>query len=212
MRFALLVGRRTQPAPVIVLDVPPDFHEVPLESDVRSRTSAQIDLLDQMRLEDRAQREALSLYLEALAVRLASGSVVGTAFCAVQLDGHPSTATLTVALQPTGTADRGLAALGAAEAMRREGRYQSVELRELGTQLTVMAVAERPAVPGDDPSVPAGATLRELSAFVPVSGFECAAMVTLSTPCLEDWGTYIDVVSDICRTMQIQSTHPDFIR
>ena len=118
MRFALLIGPRTEAAPVIVLDVPPDFHQVPLERETESRTGAQLQVLEDMGLSDRGQREALSLYLEALAVRLSRGSVLGTAFCAVQVDGHPSTATLTVALQPTHTGDRGLAVMGAAEAIQ----------------------------------------------------------------------------------------------
>jgi hypothetical protein len=208
----VLIGPRTEAAPVIVLDVPPDFHQVPLEADLQRRTASQLKVLEDMGLSDRSQREALSLYLEALAGRLSAGNVVGTAFCAVQLDGRPSTATLTVGMLPTHSLDRGLVALGAAESMRREGRFQSVRLLELGQHPVVAAVAERASVPGDTATGEVGAPLRELSVLVPVPGHEQAVMVTLSTPCLEDWEVYEKVVLDICRTLHVQSAEADVIR
>ncbi len=212
MRIALQIGPRTRAAPVIVLDVPPDFHQVPLETETETRTASQLRVLEDMGLTDPGQREALSLYLEALAIRLSRGTVIGTAFCAVQLEGRPSTATLTVALHPTGTADRGLAVMGAAEAMRREGRYVSVDIRELGMHPAVTAVVERPSVPGDASIGEVGATLREMSVLVPVPGHEHAAMITLSTPCLEDWAVYETVLLDIGRSLQVEQMHPDFLR
>jgi hypothetical protein len=48
--------------------------------------------------------------------------------------------------------------------------------------------------------------LRELSVLVPVPGHEQAAMVTLSTPYLEDWDVYEKLVLDICRSMHVQQT------
>lgn len=211
MRRALLIGSRTEATPVIVLDVPPDFYQVPLETETEARTASQLQVLADMGLSDSGQREALSLYLEALAIRLSTGSVVGTAFCAVSLEGHPSTATLTVALHSTGTADKGLAVMGAAEAMRREGRYSSVDIRELGLHPAVTAVAERPSLPGDAANGGVGATLREMSVLVPVPGHQQAAMMTLSTPCLEDWGVYEALLLDIARSLQVQATQPDLI-
>ncbi|MEJ7690199.1 MAG: hypothetical protein WKF76_07070 [Nocardioidaceae bacterium] len=212
MRVAVQIGPRTRAAPVIVLDVPPDFHQVPLETETEIRTASQLRVLEEMGLSDPGQREALSLYLEALAIRLSHGTVIGTAFCAVQLEGRPSTATLTVALHRTGTADRGLAVMGAAEALRREGRYASVDIRELGMHPGVTAVVERPSVPGDASTGEVGATLREMSVLVPVPGHEHAAMITLSTPCLEDWVVYETLLLDIARSLQVEQTHPDFIR
>jgi hypothetical protein len=211
VRLALLIGPRTEAAPVIVLDVPPDFHQVPLEPTTEDRTASQLQVLEDMGLSDSGQREALSLYLEALAVRLTRGQVVGTAFCAVQLDGHPSTATLTVALQSTHTDDRGLAVMGAAEAMRREHRYARVDIVELGFHPAVTALAERPTVPGVAETGEVGETLRELSVLVPVPGHQQAAMVTLSTSCLEDWDVYERLVLDICRSMHVQHTHPNLV-
>jgi hypothetical protein len=207
----LLISSRTKGAPVIVLDVPADFHQVPLEADVQRRTAAQLQVLEDLGLRDQGRREAVSLYLEALAGRLSTGNVVTTAYCAVQLDGHASTATLSVAVLDTHSLDRGLVVLSSAESMRREGRHQSVRVRELGGQQVVTAVAERASVPGDTVSGEVGTTLRELSILVPVPGHEQAVMVALSTPCLEDWEAYERLTHDICRTLHVQSTHPDVI-
>lgn len=193
-------------APALELDVPPDFHQVPLDSRTETRTAAQLSIVSALGLSSPGQREAISLYLEALATRLASGDVVGTAFCAVQLDGRPSTATLTVATLGTHTHDAGLAVLGAAEAMRRDGRYDRVEVLRLAGRPAVSAVAERSARPGDTVTGEPGETLREISVLVPVPGHEHALMLTLSTPCLDDWGTYQRLVLDICRSVRVQPT------
>lgn len=212
MRIALLIGARTEAAPVLVLDVPSDFHEVPLDRNVEERTASQLGVLDEMGIEDRRQREALSLYLEALSVRLRSGNVVGTAFCAVQLDGSPSTATLTVAMQPLSAPDPGVALLGAAEAMRRQDRFDDVQVERLGSYDVVMAQTDRPNVPGTPAGGDVAEALRELSVFVPLPGHDTALTVTLATPCLEDWDVYRQLLVDVCRTLKVERTHPDFIR
>lgn len=200
----MLIGTRAEVTPVIVLDVPPDFHQVPLQGEIESRTASQLRVLADMGLSDTGQREALSLYLEALAVRLGRDNVAGTAFCAVELDGHPSTATLTVGLQSTRSQDRGLVVMAAAEAMRREGRYAAIEIISLGGHPALTAVADRSTVP--DAAAEVGQTLREISVLVPVPGQERAAMVTLSTPCLGDWDVYVALVLDICRSLHVQTT------
>jgi hypothetical protein len=196
-------------APRVVVEVPPDFHQVPLEQQTEARTASQLQVLDEMGLTESDQREALSLYLEGLAVRLTTASLGGSAFCAVQLDGRPSTATLTMALQPTRTIDRGLAVLGAAESMRRAARYPSVAVVQLGGQAVVTAVTERSLSQGSG-AVP-GAVLREMLAFVPVPGHEFAALLTLATPCLDDWDVYADVLLDICRSVQVERPEPSLL-
>lgn len=189
-------------APRVVVVVPPDFHQVPVEQETEARTASQLQVLDEMGLTESDQREALSLYLEGLAVRLTTASLGGSAFCAVQLDGRPSTATLTMALQPTRTIDRGLAVLGAAESMRRTAHYPSVAVVQLGGQAVVTAVTERSLSPSS--GAVRGAVLREMLAFVPVQGQPWAALLTVATPCLEDWNTYVKVLLDICRSVQVE--------
>ncbi len=196
-------------APRVVVEVPPDFHQVPLEQQTEARTASQLQVLDEMGLTESDQREALSLYLEGLAVRLTTASLGGSAFCAVQLDGRPSTATLTMALQPTRTIDRGLAVLGAAESMRRAARYPSVAVVQLGGQAVVTAVTERSLSQGSG-AVP-GAVLREMLAFVPVPGHEFTALLTLATPCLADWDVYAEVLLDICRSVQVERPEPSLL-
>ena len=57
--------------PELALDIPPDFHEVPLETAIEDRVAAQSALLEDMGLRDTEQREGLGLYLEAIARTLA---------------------------------------------------------------------------------------------------------------------------------------------
>jgi hypothetical protein len=204
----MLLESRTDTAPAIRLDVPPDFHQIPLEPQVERRTAAQLKVVSALGLSSSSQREAISLYLEALSIRLAEGNVVGTAFCAVQLAGRPSSATLTVAVHETHTADASLAVLGAAEAMRRAGRYDQVEILAVCGRAVVSAVAERAVRPGETPTGQAGSTLREISVLVPVAGQQHAVMLTLSTPNLDDWETYRAVVLDICRSVRMEQPRP----
>ncbi len=200
----MLLDPRAAGAPAIWLDVPPDFHQIPLDPQTESRTAAQLEVVSALGLSRRDQREAISLYLEALSIRLATGNVVATAFCAVQLSGRPSSATLTVAVHDTHTADASLAVLGAAEAMRREDRYDRVEVGAVSGRPVVTAVAARQAGPGDTPDGQAGHTLREICVLVPVSGHQHAAMLTLSTPHVGDWETYRAVVLDIVRSVRLE--------
>ncbi len=102
--------------------------------------------------------------------------------------------------------------MGAGEAMRREGRYACVDIRELGMHPAVTTVVERSAVPGDASTGEVGATSREMSVLVPVPGHEHVAMITLSTPCLEDWAVYEALLLDIARSLQVEQTHPVFTR
>lgn len=200
----MLLETPSATVPAVRLDVPPDFHQVPLDPQTETRTAAQLQVVSALGLSSPGQREAISLYLEALSIRLAGGNVAGTAFCAVQLAGRPSTATLTVALHKTSSGDTGLVALGAAEAMRRDGRFDRVEVTAVGGRPVVTAVAERAARPGDTPTGETGGTLREISVLVPIAGQSYAAMLILSTPSLDDWETYRALVLDISRSVRVE--------
>lgn len=204
----MLLESRTGAAPVIRLDVPPDFHQIPLDRQVETRTAAQLKVISALGLSSPGQREAISLYLEALSIRLGTGNVIGTAFCVVQLAGRPSSATLTVAVHETHTGDASLAVMGAAEAMRREGRYDDVQIVSVGGRPVVSAVARRAVKPGDTPTGQPGDTLQEICVLVPMAGQQFAAMLTLSTPSLDDWETYRSVVLDICRSVRMEQSRP----
>jgi hypothetical protein len=189
--------------PPIAIDVPADFHHVPLDPSTPDRTAAQLDVITDLRLVDAAQREAVSLYLEALAIRLRGSAVACAAFCAVRLEQHPSTATLTIALRPTTTADASLVALGAAETLRRTGAHDLVTIVTLGARPVVTASRRRPASVGLD--VETAAALDELVFVVPVTGRGLAVMLTLTTPRADDVETYRRVMQDICRSVRTAS-------
>jgi hypothetical protein len=180
--------------PEIALDIPPDFHEVPLESAIEDRVAAQSALLEDIGLRDIEQREGLGLYLEAIARTLAGGPVVGTAFCAVEMDGRPSTATLTVATRTTSTTDPLVMLAGTAEALRRTGDYSTVTIEHAGAHNAVFASGQGGAE---------GLTLHQTTAVVPVPGHAMAVLITIATPGAGDVATYERVVRSVAGSLRI---------
>lgn len=180
--------------PEIALDIPPDFHEVPLETAIEDRVAAQSALLDGIGLRDSEQREGLGLYLEAIARTLAGGPIVGTAFCAVELDGRPSTATLTVATRTTSTTDPLVMAAGAAEALRRTGDYTWVGIEPAGVHHAVFASGR-----GGTEGLPLFQTI----AVVPVPGHAMAVLITIATPSEDDVSTYERVVRSVAGSLRV---------
>lgn len=154
--------------PAIELDLPPDFYEVPIESSVEDRVAGQSVILDRLRIDDRSQREGVGWYLEALSRSVRLGNVAGTAFCAVRLDGAPSTATLTAAVQDSPSDDPLVFALGASQILARSGRFTTVSQENLG---------------GVVAAVGSGATgdVRFVTIVLPLVGHRSAVIVTLST-------------------------------
>jgi hypothetical protein len=180
--------------PEIALDIPPDFHEVPLEAAIEDRVAAQSALLEDMGLRDTEQREGLGLYLEAIARTLAGGPIVGTAFCAVEMDGRPSTATLTVATQSTSTTDPLVVVAGTAEAMRRTGGYTRVGVEAAGSHRAVFASGTT----GTE-----GLELHQTNAVVPVPGHSMTVLITIATPSRDDVTTYERVVRSIAGSLRV---------
>jgi hypothetical protein len=180
--------------PEIALDIPPDFHEVPLEAAIEDRVAAQNALLENMGLRDTDQREGLGLFLEAIARTLAGGPIVGTAFCAVEMDGRPSTATLAVATQSTSTSDPLVVVAGTAEAMRRTGGYTRVGVEPAGSHRAVFASGTA----GTD-----GLELHQTTAVVPVPGHTLTVLITIATPSADDVTTYERVVRSIAESVRV---------
>ena len=67
----------------IDLDLPPEFHEVPLDRAVEDRAAAQRELIDTLHVGDAERREGLGWFLEALATMTRDSHIAGTAFCGV---------------------------------------------------------------------------------------------------------------------------------
>jgi hypothetical protein len=187
----------SEAVPEIALDIPPDFHEVPLESAIEDRVAAQSALLEDIGLRSSEQREGLGLYLEAIARTLAGGPVVGTAFCAVEMDGRPSTATLTVATQPTSTPDPLVVVAGTAESLRRTGDYGDVRIERAGPHQAVFANGKT----GDE-----GLRLHQTTAVVPVPSHPLAVLVTIATPSEGDLAIYERVIRSIAGSLRVVSS------
>lgn len=178
----------------IDLDLPPDFHEVPLDAAIEDRVAAQHELIDVLELDDVRRREGLGWFLEALARVTQGGHVTGTAFCAVELDGVPSTATLTVATQQMPSDDPLVFAQGTYESMRARGDYDSVQLERLGA---VAGVVARRELDIDD------RRSRQVTAVVPVPGHRIGVYVTVATDDLDHAEVYERVAIDAAGSVRV---------
>ncbi|MFY0406159.1 hypothetical protein [Solicola sp. PLA-1-18] len=178
--------------PLIDVDLPPDFHEVPVASAVEDRVHDQDDLLDRLAVVDPVQREGLGWYLEALSRSAADADVAGTAFCAVRLAGRPSAATVTVAVHDADADDPLVFALGAAESLRADGRYDDVRTERVGHALAALAY-------GTDP----GSGARHVTAVVPAAGHATAVVLCLSTHDTASFGVYDRVLRRAAASVRV---------
>lgn len=180
----------------IDIDLPPDFHEVPLDVAVEDRTAAQRELIAALDLDDSERRESIGWYLEAMARMVREGPVVGTAFCAVRLDGVPSTATLTVATRAMPSDDPLVFAQGTYESMLRQGTYTTVQVERIGPVTGVLAtrgleLAERRS--------------HQVMAVVPVPGHRLGVFVTVATDDESHAAVYERVARDAAATVRVAS-------
>lgn len=181
-------------APVSIdLDLPPDFHEVPLDAAVEDRTAAQRELVEALDV-DAHRREGLGWFLEALARMTRVGHVSGTAFCAVELDGAPSVATLTVATQAMPSDDALVFAQGTYQSMRLHGDYDVVRIERVGPVMGV--VAERELDIDDRRS-------HQVTAVVPVVGHRLGVYVTVATDDIDHAAVYARVAIDAAASVRI---------
>lgn len=185
----------TTTSPVrIDLDLPPDFHEVPLDAAVEDRVAAQRELIEALDIDDAQSREGIGWFLEALA-RMTQGShVAGTAFCAVELDGVPSAATLTIATQEMPSDDPLVFAQGTYQSMRAASAYDTVQIERLGGVTGV--VARREVDIGGNRS-------HQVTAVVPVAGHRVGVYVTVATDDLDHTEVYERVAIDAAASVRV---------
>ncbi len=181
----------------LVLDVPPDFHQVPLDAAIEDRVVAQGALVEAFGVADARQREGLGLYVESLARHVRGSRVAACAFCLVELDGAPSTATLTVALHPAGeSTDPTVLVLGTAEALRRDGDYAEVRVERIDGRPVVVATADRVAQGGAERH-------REVTVAVPLAGHGQIALLALASPDLAHWSVYERLVRQVAASVRV---------
>lgn len=184
---------------VVTMEVPTDFHEVPLDDAVEDRVAAQAALVGAMCLADPRQREGVELYVESLARHVRAGRVGAAAFCLVDIDGTPSTATLTVALHPAGTADPTVSVLGVVESLRRTQAYDEVRVDRVGGRPAVVATAVHP---GDGDAPRTGE--REVVLGVPVPGHDQVALLCVTSPDRDRWPLYERLARDVAASVRLQ--------
>lgn len=174
----------------VEIDLPPDFHEVPVEPSVEDRVAGQAHILDRLHIDDVAQREGVGWYLEALSRSVRLGNVAGTAFCAVRLDGSPSTATLTAAVNDAASDDPLVFALGTAAVLRRSGRFSAVEQESVSGVPTTIATGGAGGV-------------RYVTVVAPLVGRQSSVIVSLSTTDTAHVAVYERIVRDVVRSVRV---------
>lgn len=180
----------TSPEVAIDLDLPSEFHEIPFAASVEDRVFAQTRLLDLLDIADPSQREGLGWYLEALSRGVSDGTVSGTAFCAVRLDGTPSAATITVATHPAPSDDPLVFVLGACRTFAGTGQYESVQHERLGHTLVAVASGST----GGE---------RHLTIAVPVVGQRIGVILMLSTADTAHAPVYERVARDAAASIRV---------
>ncbi|UPK73818.1 hypothetical protein MU582_15430 [Nocardioidaceae bacterium SCSIO 66511] len=184
----------------IDLDLPPEFREVPLDAAVEDRAAAQSELVEALGIDDAQRRESVGWFLEALATMTRDSHVSGTAFCAVELDGEPSTATLTVATQTMPSDDPLVFAQGTYETMRTRGGYTSVRLARVGPVSGVVAAREIEV---------GGQSTRQVTIVVPVPGQRLGVFVSVVSEDLDHSSVYERVALDAARTVRVETAATD---
>lgn len=185
----------------ILLDIPPDFHEVPLDLAVEDRVAARTALLDRLGLADTSRREGFALFLEAVARAVGDGPVVATSFCAVRLAGRPSTATLTVATQAGAVADPQVSVYGAAETLIRRGAHHAVRVERAGPHPVVLATSQLRGAASCDAGAP---DMRQVTVVVPVPGMPLLALLAI-TSTAADLPAYTEVVRSVAASLRVAS-------
>lgn len=170
----------------LVLDLPPDFHEVPLAPAVEDRAAAQAALVERLGLREPAQREGVALFVEALARSLVDGPVLGTSFCAVRLRGVASTATLTVATMDAPQATPLVASAAVAEILRRSETHAVVRVERTGPHVVAVAVAGR-----------------QVTVAVPVPDLPVIALVAVTCGSTDDLPVYRRVALQVAGSVRL---------
>ncbi|MEU4849782.1 hypothetical protein [Streptomyces gilvosporeus] len=151
------------------------------------------------------------LYERTSATLLTEG-VVYAASCHGQFDNERSTGTLTIGISPLVYADVSVAVEGIREVMKKErANYAEVSIVKLTCGQAVVVIQQTPAlrIPGEftttGQEIPVD--VAQLQAFIPVPqddvpGEQTLVTVTFSTPSIDHWPEYSEIVAEFLRTLR----------
>ncbi|GGW84618.1 hypothetical protein [Streptomyces noursei] len=155
--------------------------------------------------------DVTGLYERASAMLLADG-VVYAASCHGEFNDERSTGTLTIGLNPLAYADESVAVEGIREVMaKKRANFAEVSLLELPCGKAVVAIQQTPAlrIPGEfttaGQDIPVD--VAQLQAFIPVPqeavpGAQTLVTITFSTPSIDHWPEYSEIVAAFLRTLR----------
>ncbi|MGG2458474.1 hypothetical protein ACO0M4_01340 [Streptomyces sp. RGM 3693] len=155
--------------------------------------------------------EVTDLYERASAMLLADG-VVYAASCHGEFDDERSTGTLTIGLSPLAYADASVAVEGIREVMaKKRANFSEVSLLELPCGNAVVAIQQTPAlrIPGEFTTTGQDIPIdvAQLQAFIPVPQEavpeeQALVTITFSTPSVDHWPEYSEIVAEFLRTLR----------
>jgi len=114
----------------------------------------------------------------------------------VDIDGSPSAATLTVAVQPSG-GDPAVSELGVVESLRRAQAYDEVGVDRVAGRPAACATAVHPSGSGAP-----GTGEREVVLGVPVPGRDRVVLVCVTSPDRDRWPLYERVARDVAASVR----------
>ncbi|MFI1963520.1 hypothetical protein ACH429_05165 [Streptomyces pathocidini] len=186
--------------------IPPFFHEIPV--DVEDADAAAERLYDVVKevLAHGTEDEQLRMFLiyATLVGELRDAGAVYAGFCAMDMGGRPSTATVAVYRIPLQgiTADQVLAETYAG--LRRAHPDDDIQVSDLPCGKGVVRIGGAPftlaaevSPTGEPVEVPRG----QIQVYVPLPNDADLLVFELSTPSMEDWDFYSEIFAEIVRTL-----------
>ncbi|MET8540741.1 hypothetical protein ABZW03_08820 [Kitasatospora sp. NPDC004799] len=194
--------------------VPPAFHEVPVfgteEQVVEALWEMVCEVLASRSEEDRA---SWAMMLAELIPPMAEAGVIHAGMCLVDVDGRPSTASITASVCPlVGTDYEGAVdfLLTRLARSRPEAEVTAVELpagRAVAVIDAVATAVDDGSTPLDGLAVPlvdGVLTTSVIQVHLPLPNESQLLSLELSTPCPEDWELYSELFAGVVRSIHLE--------
>ncbi|MFJ6384461.1 hypothetical protein ACIQI7_31215 [Kitasatospora sp. NPDC092039] len=194
--------------------VPPAFHEIPvLGTDDQVAEELWELVCEVLASHPDELRVRWAVALAELIPSMAEAGVIHAGMCLVDVDGRPSTATITASVCPLVGTDYPNAVdflLTRLARARPEAEVTAIELPAGRAAAVIDAVATRVddgATPLDAVAVPlvdGVLTTSVVQVHLPLPNESQLLMLELSTPCAEDWELYSELFADVVRSIHLE--------
>ncbi|MFI2612695.1 hypothetical protein [Kitasatospora sp. NPDC018619] len=198
--------------------LPPAFHDVPVLGTADEVAEELWELVcEVLASQPEELRVRWAVALAELIPSMAEAGVIHAGMCLVDVDGRPSTATITASVCPLVGTDYPSAVaflLTRLARARPEAEVTAIELPAGRAVAVIDAVATAVAAPVDDGSAPPDGlavplvdgvlTTSVIQVHLPLPNESQLLSLELSTPCLEDWELYSELFADVVRSIHLE--------